>query len=114
MNKKRLYFHPVGNRYPKEPVNYVGFRYNGKLQSIHHVDSWEIVPDMHNKIPEIDSGAIKDHFLYRLGPPIIPQREVRSGRIARSNRVVVMIDLLLTCDTISEALDLTNKRKGTD
>ena len=40
--KKDKYFHPVGNGYPKEPPNYLGFRWHGKLQQIRHIDDYVI------------------------------------------------------------------------
>ncbi len=44
--KHRRYFHPVGGSgWPKLPPNYIGFRYDGRLRSIHHVDSYIVVPD---------------------------------------------------------------------
>ena len=112
--KKRRYFHPVGGKggWPKDPPNYVGFRYEGKLQSIHHVESWKIVEDMHAEIPEITAGKWEPHFLYTLGDPIKPAKAVRTGKLYRSGRVWAMFDLLLTCDTISEACDITKRRLG--
>lgn len=43
VEKKMKYFHPFGIKgWPKEPPNYIGFRYKGKLQSIHHIESYSI------------------------------------------------------------------------
>lgn len=39
--EKLRYFFPVGDRWPDAPSNYMGFRYDGKLQSIHHVKSYD-------------------------------------------------------------------------
>ena len=50
------------------------------------------------------------YFVYSLGPAIIPSKEVRTGRIYPSDRVWCHLDTLLTCDTISDARDLTKKR----
>jgi hypothetical protein len=77
VEKDKCYFHPVGNKWPVQPPNYIGFRYNGKLQSVHHIDSFEIVENLttHNPLwPETDI----DHFVYRLGPPMRPSREVQA------------------------------------
>jgi hypothetical protein len=39
----RTYFYSaVGGGWPKTPPNYMAFRYQGRLQAIHHVDSYEI------------------------------------------------------------------------
>ena len=112
--KKKHYFHPVGGGWPKDPPNYLGFRYDGKLQSIHHIESWQIVDNMHEAFPEINAVGWEPHFLYTLGDSIIPQKEVKTGKIYPSGRVWAMLDLLLTCSTISEARDLTQKRLVTE
>jgi len=42
VNKHLKYFHPVGGGkggWPAEPPNYIAFRYDGKLQTIHHIRS---------------------------------------------------------------------------
>lgn len=52
-----------------------------------------------------------DHFFYRLGPVIAPNREVRTGkRIFQAQSAKAAIDLLLTCDTIAEARGKTRDR----
>ena len=119
--KHRRYFHPVGGSgWPKLPPNYIGFRYDGKLQSIHHVDGYVVVPDkeamaaefyeMPSESWEIEAPFAKAHFLYSLGPAIVPSHAVRTGNIFRSGRVWVALDLLLTSQTIYEARDLTQQR----
>ena len=107
---KRRYFHPVGNGWPKEPPNYMGFRYGGRLQSVHHVESWQIVHDMRTALPEIAPEGWPPHFLYRLGPPIVPSKPVRSGKIVRNTRIWAMLDLLLISETVSDARDRTRER----
>jgi hypothetical protein len=65
-------------------------------------------------LPQLDGnvnwtpGAL--HYLYHLGPPIIPPHEVSSGTIKRALRVWAALDLLLTCETINEARDKTKER----
>lgn len=116
VTKKKRYFHPAQKNWPPSAPNYIGFRYDGKLQSIHHVASWEIVEDLHSSIPEIGvkAGEWGPLYLYKLGKPIIPNTEVRTGNLFRSGRVWAMLDLLLTSNTISEARDLTQKRLSED
>jgi hypothetical protein len=112
VTKKHRYFHPCGgNGWPKEPPNYIGFRYKGQLQSIHHVDKCKVVDEMHTDIPEIRPGKWSPplYFLYTLGKPIKPLKTVKSGNI-RNRRLRAMLDLLLTCKSILEAERLTNKR----
>jgi hypothetical protein len=111
VEKLRRYFHPAGTGgWPKEPPNYIGFRYKGRLQSIHHIEGYEIVTDLHKVSPKIPTGLWDPMFVYRLGPAIRPQEEVKTGRIFRAGRVRCMLDSLLTCKTISAARDLTQRR----
>jgi hypothetical protein len=109
------YFHPVGGGsggWPKEPPNYQGFRYDGRLQSIHHVDAVEPTQRPRDFIEPFtaDYDFEKPHYLYTLGPPMEPHHEVKGGKVKQAARVWAALDLLLTCETISEARDLTNDR----
>ena len=112
--KSKKYFHPVGgNGWPTEPPNYIAFRYHGKLQSIHHIDKYEVFTNPNEHISEIPSQKWGHHFIYELSDPIIPTKNVRTGNIYRNGRVWAMFDLLLTSDTISEARDKTKERERT-
>jgi hypothetical protein len=108
--KEGRYFHPAGRGWPVEPPNYIGFRYDGKLQAIHHVEDWKIVNRLKDESP-LWPERDQPYFVYQLGPAIIPAVEVRSGAI-RNARSYVAIDLLLsgTCKTISEAVAATKGR----
>ena len=100
----RLYFHPFGTgSFPNQASNYLGFRYGGKLQSVHHVESHEVITNFHPHFPTAPDQKIRPHLLYHLGPPILPQTEVRTGKIYRAGRRWAMLDLLLTSQTIAEA-----------
>lgn len=115
VNKKSRYFHPVGGNkrgWPAEPPNYIAFRYDGRLQSIHHVDRYEVFTDPSQHFPEAPKEIwYTNHYLYHLGPAIIPNRVVKAGKkIIRSMRVWAMLDLLLTCDTIQDARDQSKLR----
>ena len=113
VEKERCYFHPVGRGgWPKEPPNYIGVRYRGHLQSIHHVNSWELVDSL-DGLSGVRPGRNAEGplFLYRLGPPILPPKPTPAGdRIKRSARVWAMLDLLLTCDTVTDAMLETKRR----
>jgi len=94
VEKKRRYFHPVGKGWPSPP-NYLGFRYHGKLQSVHHVESWKMIDDLHSEIREIDAGLWQfPKYLYNLGPAIVPTKDVKTGNVYPSGRVWAMLDLL--------------------
>jgi len=114
VNKKRKYFHPVGGGkggWPTEPPNYIAFRYGGKLQTIHHIDKYVVFtnPSIHFK--EIPSDNWEPHYLYYLGPSIVPTKEVKTGKVYPSGRKWAMLDLLLTSDSVSEASDKTWQRQ---
>ena len=66
------YFHPLGgNGWPKEPPNYIAFRYYGQLQSIHHIEDYVVTKKLHDEIPEMpDKVEGYDFFVYKLGGPL--------------------------------------------
>ena len=119
IEKRQKYFHPFGKGWPIEPPNYIAFRYRGKLQSIHHIESYTVIGDFQEAFNLPSPHLIKPpHYLYELGPAIHPPKEVRTidkskgyTQIQRSARCECFIDLLLTCDSISEALEKTKRRK---
>ena len=116
VNKHSKYFHPIGGSkggWPIEPPNYIAFRYEGKLQSIHHIDEYEVITDPSSffEIPK-DTWDGQPHYLYHLGPAIKPAYEVKAGeKITMNIRVWAALDLLLTCQTIQEARDKTKERE---
>lgn len=111
ITKKRRYFHPYNwAGWPLSPPNYLGFRYHGRLQSIHHVEKAEIVEDLADHLDEVVKSRPGSWVLYRLGPPIVPCRKVKTGNLFRSARVWAALDLLLSSKTIFRARDLTKKR----
>ena len=112
VKQKNKYFHPMGGSgWPKEPPNYIAFRYHGKLQSIHHIEGYVVMTNPHKEIIEMpDKEWDAPHFIYDLGPAIIPSKVIKTGKIYPSGRVWCHLDALLTCDTISEARDLTKQR----
>ena len=115
VEKQGRYFHPVGAGWPKEPPNYVAFRYGGKLQSVHHVDAFEVTTDLASRVPGWNLESDIPHYLYTLGPAIRPPHEVRVGpKVRMSARVWAMLDLLLTSPTLTEAVRLTKLRLADD
>lgn len=115
VRKYHKYCCPVGGGrggWPKEPLTYIAFRYHGKLQSIHHIEKYTITDNLHPFVPEIPDVELSEtHFVYDLGPAIIPPKDIRTGdKIVRSNRVWAQLDTLLTSDTISEAMEISKAR----
>ena len=116
VEKKMKYFHPFGiNGWPKEPPNYIGFRYGGRLQSIYHIESYSIVKNLHDEIEEMPNVEDEyEHFEYSLGKPIIPSKVVKTGNIYASGRKWAMLDTLLTADTIHEASEISKQRMNNE
>ena len=111
IEKGSKYFHPVGKRWPVMPPNYIGCRLNGRLRSVHHIESYEVVTDLsqrNRRWPQTDA----DHFVYKLGPGMQPAQEIRNGKIWPSGRYRCAIDTLLSghFKTISDARDETDRR----
>ena len=109
----KCYFHAIAPRWPRQPVTYMGFRYDGRLQSINFVESFQVVANLARVNPSwITTDS--DHFAYQLGPSMRPPREMRTGNIYRSGRVTCALDMLLSgqYNTISEARDTTALRLG--
>jgi len=100
-DQQRRYHCPVGGSFTAQPVNYIGFRYDGRLQVINHVDSWQIDKD--------DQG--NERFIFSLGPDIIPSKIVKTGKCFRGQKCYCDIDLLLTSDSLREAIDKTKARR---
>lgn len=115
VKKHHKYCCPVGGGrggWPKEPLTYIAFRYHGKLQSIHHIEKYMVTDNLHPFVPEIpDEELSETHFVYELGPAIIPPKDIRTGsKIVMSNRVWAQLDTLLTSDTITEAMEISKAR----
>ena len=112
VKKYNKYFCPVGgNGWPKEPPNYIAFRYHGCLQSIHHIESYTVTKNVHDLFPEMPDEEWENHYVYTLGPAIVPSKTIKTGKIFRNGRVWAMLDTLLTADTISEARDISYQRQ---
>jgi hypothetical protein len=98
-------------RGPREPLNYIAFRYHGRLQSIHHIKNYEVITDLHNAFKEIPREKCAPHFVYDLGPAIRPACKVPTGRIYANGRVWCMFDALLSSKTVAHARDISKKRE---
>ncbi len=113
VEKHQKYFHPVGGGpggWPTEPPNYIAFRYDGALQSIHHIEDYQVITDHGPHFPNQPSEECPPHYLYRLGQPIRPAERVPTGANWRAMRVKCFIDTLLTSETIVAAKSATDER----
>jgi hypothetical protein len=97
------------------PATYVAFHYGGRLQAIHHVERTQIFTNPRESFPTAEENTVQLHYLFHLGPPIVPPHEVKNGpKVMMSGRRWCMIDTLLTCKTITEAYEETKRRLGSE
>jgi len=116
----KQYFHRVGGGkggWLSKPPNYIGFRYYGRLQSIHHIRNYTVFEDFSDPVPR-PCGVGVPLFLYNLGPAIKPaKKKLRNDpkgkheKIVRASRRWCFIDLLLTCGSVAEAAFKSRKRE---
>ena len=75
-----------------------------------------IVDPLYAKVPEIIpekwGEAEGEYVLYALGPGIAVPGEVKNGPIYPNARLTAAIDLLLTSETIADAVRLTKEHLG--
>lgn len=111
VEKYQKYFFPIEKGWPSEPPNYVAFRYDGELQSIHHVDSYIKTTKLYEHLPFPREEEDGPRFLLTLSKPFKPSKTIKNGAKWRSNHVWFDLDTIFLCDTIKEAIDLTKKRE---
>lgn len=105
----RKYFQKVSKG---NPATYIAFRYRSRLHSIHFVEKYEEVMDVREIFDQPGGAPFPvPHYLFSLGPPIKPPHEVKYGKIWNPGRVYCMLDTLLTCGTIEEAVKETRRRE---
>ena len=114
VEKDKCYFHPIGKGWPDVPPNYIAFRYHGQLQSVHYIESCQVVADLsaiNEAWPKKNTDSEPDLRLYKLGPAMKPAVTVRSGPIW-NRRIRCAIDTLLSgaYENISEAKKETIRR----
>src|SRR5207248_3261338 len=106
----------TGGGWPSEPPNYLGFRYDGELKSIHHVESYDVIENFAPHFTRKSAPTSRPHFLYSLGAAIKPTRRVPTNgngdSIYPSGRKWVFIDLLLTAGSVAEAARVTKQRQA--
>lgn len=118
VKKYSRYFHPVGNRYPPEPPNYVAFRYDGMLQSIHHIADYCVVEDLAGAFNLNDPYPTeRPLYLYTLGSSLnfnsIPTNDPNCNhpKIYGPGHNWCFIDLLLSCGSVAEAAAKSRERE---
>ncbi|MDA8000782.1 MAG: hypothetical protein MPK06_01860 [Alphaproteobacteria bacterium] len=113
LEKDFHYFHPATGRWPSFPPAYIGFRYDGKLQSVRLVKKVVVVNDI-SKLNSRWNQTSAPHFVYTLGSPMKPTKAIRSTKeiFPRGGKVYCEIDTLLSGEfkTIKEAWEETKRR----
>ncbi|MHB1841554.1 MAG: hypothetical protein ACYCO4_00305 [Sulfobacillus sp.] len=112
VRRHKVYFHPVGKKWPVRPPTYIAFRYHGALMSVHYVDRVEVYADLREALGPLVKAMVPDgdHFLYHLGPPMYPDHVVRTGKLYGPGHHYCMLDALLTSSSVKEALTITKAR----
>jgi hypothetical protein len=104
--EENIYFCPYAFRgWPKRPPNYLAFRWGGHVRDVRHVESYEVVEELQELIPEIPpQGAEFLQIVHRLGPPIPLPAPLPNGAKYRATRLWVPLDLILTEPTLASAV----------
>jgi hypothetical protein len=111
VEKERKYLYTLGEkRWPPDPPNYIAFRYDGKLQSIHHVEKYEVTTKLSEYLPTNKEVEINPHYLLFLGRSFKPSHEVKNGKIYPRQHLWFHLDTVFICDTIEQARNLTQER----
>ena len=105
------YFHPFGSGgWPKEPPNFLAFRWSNRVQQVHRVQDWKVLPSLCDRWPDVPRVPDTDRpvVVYRLGPRI-PVDPIPSGANYRASRMWVLLDQLLVGPTLADALRHTDE-----
>ncbi|WP_148044981.1 hypothetical protein [Nocardioides marmorisolisilvae] len=105
VTNERVYFHPYGtNGWPKIAPNFLCFRWNGVVQQVNRVASFEVVPTLTERWPSV-AGEEGDgaHIVYELGPDI-PIPSISTKGTFATGRVWSLLDQLLVSPTLAAAV----------
>jgi hypothetical protein len=109
------YYHPHGvNRRPKEPPNFLAFRWDGHVQRVHRVDTYEVVPTLLDRFPDLPPSErlLQPHAVYGLSEKGIPLRApIPNGARNRAARLWVLLDQLQVADTLADAYERSQALK---
>lgn len=111
--KYGMYIFPTS--YNPRKTLFIAFRFDGGLQSVHRIlRDQPSVTSYRQVIPklEVDAPTGEECTAYYLGPPIPLGHRPKTGKgIPQSALRYCDLDLLLTSETISEAVKLTIERR---
>lgn len=106
-----IFYHPIGGKWPSEPVNYLALRCHGQLLAIYYVKDYKIVNNAKDICDEFEDRCIKPHFVYSLGLPIIPNKKVTTKGVDNDVKRFVFLDLLLTESSLKECFEKSDERE---
>ena len=110
-----IYFHPHSRGWPQQPPTYLAFRYDSRVQTIRHVDAYEIVGDLRDGVAidavSSEADVARPHLVYQLGPHIGPPEPLPYGTNYRAARHWVFLDLLLTEETYQAVVETSRARR---
>jgi len=110
--KYGLYFYPFGEGgWPTVPPNYMAFRIDGKLLSIHKVEDYKVIDSLNEAISDIPDNGKHPHYLLELGKAFKPENEIKNGKIWPSGKKWCMLDTLFTSETIWDAAEVSKSRE---
>jgi hypothetical protein len=93
---------------------YIGFRYDGKLQSIHRIlERVDGVQNYSEIIPQLDAPIGEPCTAFDLGDPLPLKDHPPSGPL-RNTHVYCDLDLLLTSRNVQDAARRTRERRDTE
>lgn len=110
LDTRHMYVHPVGRGRPQASASLLGFRYRGKLQSIHKVLNMYEKKQLPGTFTITGVPQNGRHRMYELGPslPLSPTKtgdklwRIPSGRI-RNRLLLLHTFFLKTCSSLEEA-----------
>jgi hypothetical protein len=104
----------LGEGLATEPPNFMAFRYRGNVIRVSRVVDAEVVPTITDRWPGIEpiGDAARPHAVYTLGPALPLSAPVPSGANYRAARLWVLIDQLLVCSTLKDAVEQSRRIGG--
>jgi hypothetical protein len=111
-----MYFHPFGwgHGWPTDPPNFLTFRWSGHVQQVRRAEKHEVIPNLQTLWPDVpvEDDTSRPFSVYTLGPPLPMHGPLPTGTNYRANHLWVLVDQLLTKETLKDALAATKALTG--
>ncbi len=109
IKENHFFYHPIDKSWPERPPNYIGFLKNNSLQSIHHIEKYEVFNNPNLVLAELPDTEWNPHYLYHLGKAFKPCHKMAVD--AEGTKFFwSMLDTLFTKNALSEAVEESIKR----